>query len=151
QHDRDHEVRAPPVHGADEPAQRDLVVQRLQAVPRLGRGRHVDEREQDTGQELQYEDDECSATEHVPPARGAAGHRMPGRVPDRRGELEPGVEPCADLRELQAHGGLPVESNAMPPGVGSSPAWITSAPPTTFDGYSKSPRSGGPEARAPSR
>jgi len=45
EHDGDHEVRAPAVEPANEPAERDLVIEGLQAVPRFaGRG-HVDERE----------------------------------------------------------------------------------------------------------
>src|SRR5262249_52820293 len=64
---------------------------------------------------------------------------------------QPRVEPFADLREPHAHDDFPLVRNAVGPGVGSSPAWIVSVPSTTFDGYSNRPRSGGPEARAPSR
>ena len=46
EHDGDHEVRSPAVQGANEPAERDLVIQRLQAVPRLAGGRHIDQRQQ---------------------------------------------------------------------------------------------------------
>jgi hypothetical protein len=39
QDDGDHEVGAPSVHGADEPAKRDLMIQGLQAAPGFaGRG-----------------------------------------------------------------------------------------------------------------
>ena len=35
EHDGDHEVRAPAVHGAQKPAERDVVVEELQAASRL--------------------------------------------------------------------------------------------------------------------
>src|SRR5262249_32809956 len=149
--DRDHEVRAPAVHGADEPSEGHVLVEGLQAAPGFPGGRRVDEREEDPGHELLDEDDERGAAEHVPPARGVARHRVLGRFADGGGELQPGVEPLADLRELQAHGGFSPRRAATPPGVGSSPAWMVRTPFSTLAGYSKSPRSGGPEARAPSR
>ena len=42
QNDRDHEVRAPAMERADVPAERDGMIQRLQAVPGLTRRRNVD-------------------------------------------------------------------------------------------------------------
>ena len=39
--DRDHEIRAPAVQGANEPAECDLVIENLQAIPRFSRGGHV--------------------------------------------------------------------------------------------------------------
>src|SRR5262249_25355189 len=137
--------------GADEPSEGHVVVEGLQAAPRFPCGGRVDEREEDPSHELLEEDDERGAAEHVPPARGVLRHRVLGRFPDRRGELQPGGEPLADARKLQAHGSFSPKRAATPPNVGSSPAWIVSTPSSTFAGYSKSPRSGGPEARAPSR
>ena len=56
----DHEIRAPSVQRANEPAQRNVVIQNLQAVPRLARGGHVDEREQNAGDDLQDEDGQAA-------------------------------------------------------------------------------------------
>src|SRR5262249_2094486 len=134
-----------------EPSEGHLVVQRLEAGPRLSGGGDVDESEEDPGHELQRKDGQRGAAEHVPPARAVARHRMLGRVADRRGQLQTGVEPGEEPREIRAHGGLPPASAATPPGVGSAPAWMSSWPFSTREGNSKSPRSGGPEARAPSR
>ena len=56
EHDGDHEVGAPAVHGAQKPAELDVVVEELKAAPRVaGRG-SVDQREQDAGHHLQDED-----------------------------------------------------------------------------------------------
>ena len=65
---RHHEIRAPAMQGANEPAQRDVVIQRLKAVPRLPRRRHVDQRQQNSGDQLQEEDRQRSAAEHIQPA-----------------------------------------------------------------------------------
>ena len=65
QHDGQHEVRTPAVQGADEPAQGDLVIENLQAVPRFSSGRHIDESQQNAGDQLKYEHSECGAAENV--------------------------------------------------------------------------------------
>ena len=51
----DHEVRSPAVQRAQEPAQRNLVIQNVEAVPRLARRRHIDQRQQNAGDDLQKE------------------------------------------------------------------------------------------------
>src|SRR5262249_20673973 len=147
----DHEVRAPSVQGPDEPPEGHLVVEGLEAAPGLAGGGDVDEREQDPGHELKRERDEGGAAEHVPPARGVARHRVLGRFADGRRQLRAGVEPLADPRDPHAHEGFPLARAAVAPGVGSSPAWMLRTPPSTLERYSKRPRSGGPEARPPSR
>ena len=148
--DRDHEVRSPSVQRANEPAERDLMVQRLQAAPRLVGGWHVHHREENAGRELQAEDDQRGAAEDVPPAGRVARHRMFRGVADRRRQLQAVIDPFGN-RGDHAHGGLSRSSAAFGPGVGSSPARIVTTPSSILIGYSKSPRSGGPEAREPSR
>ena len=88
QDDRDHEVRAPAVQGANEPAERDLVIENLQAVPCFSRGRHIEEGEQNAGDQLEHEHRERGAAKDVSPACGLARDRVLHRLPDRRGELQ---------------------------------------------------------------
>ena len=78
QNDGDHEVGTPAMESTDVPAERDGMIQRLQAVPGFAGGRNVDEGEQDAGDDLQDEDDERGAAENVKPAGGFARHRMLG-------------------------------------------------------------------------
>ena len=52
QHHGDHEVRAPAMHRAQEPAQRELMVQHLQTVPGLARRGYIDDGQQDAGNDL---------------------------------------------------------------------------------------------------
>src|SRR5262249_43923508 len=91
--DGDHEVRAPTVEGANEPAGADLLVQGLEPVPRLPGGGDVLEGEQDPGHELEREHGHRRAAEDVEPTRGATRDRVLHRRLDRRAELEPVVEP----------------------------------------------------------
>src|SRR5260370_105963 len=72
QNDRHHEVRTPPVQRADEPAQRDVVIQHLQAVPRFGRGRNVNDRQQNPGDHLQHENHHRRAADNIEPTTGAS-------------------------------------------------------------------------------
>jgi hypothetical protein len=96
QDDGDHEIRAPSVERADVPAERDTVIQRLQAVPCLSGGRHVDQSEQDASDDLQDEDRESSAAKNIEPAGGLARNNMLGGLTDGGGELQALVEPFAD-------------------------------------------------------
>ena len=76
QDDRDHEVRAPAVQRAQEPAERLLVVEALEAAPRLVGRRHVDERQADAGHDLQDEQRPALALPNTyAPARGVARAR----------------------------------------------------------------------------
>src|SRR5438132_75321 len=150
EHDGDHEVRSPAVQRPDEPARRYVLIQGVQAAPRLPRRRDVDQGEEDPGDDLQNEDDERRASEDVEPARRLAWHGM--RKDSLRGvrELDARVEPPADSFD-QAHDGLRTDSCARElPGVGISPASRKRASPSTLYRYSNKPRSGGPEAREPS-
>ncbi len=150
--DRDHEVRPPPVQCADEPAESHVVVEGLQAAPGF-RGRwNIDEGEQNSGDDLQHEDGERGAAEHIKPARGIPWDRMLHGFANRRRQLQAPVEPFPDLGNHAWHGGFfPTRAALGDPGVGSSPASIVIRPFCTLYGYSNNPRSGGPEAREPSR
>ena len=83
EHQRDHEVGAPPVHRAQKPAERLLGVEDARGSVGLVGRRHVDERQADPGHDLQHEERERAAAEDVPPARRAARHavrRRPRRM-----------------------------------------------------------------------
>ena len=75
-HHRHHGVGAPEVHGAQQPAEGRHVVEVEQAVVGLVRRRDVDEGETDAGGDLQDEEGEGRAPEHVPPGRAAARDLM---------------------------------------------------------------------------
>jgi len=92
-----HEIRSPSVHGAQEPAERDAMIEVLQAVPGLGGGRNVDDREHDAGEDLEHEDRERRAAEDVPPACRPGGHLVFRHITDRASDLEPLVEPVPDF------------------------------------------------------
>src|SRR5580698_2543403 len=104
------------------------MIQRLQTVPGFSGGRNVEQREQNSGDDLQPENYECAAAENVEPARRTFRHGMVHRLAQRRGDLQPRVEPRADVVDY-AHR-LPVEPMfaALPPGVGSEPASMKSWP-----------------------
>src|SRR5438445_961269 len=76
ENNRNHEIGAPPVQRADEPAKSDVVIQSLQTVPRLTCRWDIDQREQNSRDELQKEYDKRSAAEYVPPARRIARYWM---------------------------------------------------------------------------
>ena len=78
---------------AQKPAQGDLMVENVQAVPRLGRRGNIDQRQQNAGDDLQQEQREGGAAEDVPPACGVARHLVQGRVLHRPFELQPALEP----------------------------------------------------------
>ena len=135
QDDRDHEIRAPAVQSANEPAERDLVIENLQAVPCFSRGGHIKEREQNAGDKLEHEHRERGAAENVSPACGLARDRVLHGLPDRRGKLQARIEPVAHFLD-QAHGGFPAEMLIRlavgAPVVGISPAWINRFPCSTL-------------------
>ena len=93
------------MHGADEPAKRDLMIQSLQAAPCFaGRG-HINQRQQNSGDNLQKKDGERGAAKDVEPARRVSRHGMFSGLANRRCELQAMVEPFADSLD-QAHGGF---------------------------------------------
>ncbi len=151
--DCDHEIRTPPVQRSNKPAERDLMIEDLQAVPCFsGRG-CIKEGEKNTSDDLQHEHHERGAAEHVSPTCGLARDRVLQRFLNRFAELKPLLEPIAHVFD-QAHGGLLTEMFIRlavgAPVVGMSPAWISKLPCSTFHAYSNRPRSGGPDARVPS-
>src|SRR5271154_1254466 len=149
QDDGDHEVGAPAVHGADEPAQSDLMIQGLQAAPCFAGRRYIDERQENSSDQLQKKYGESGAAKNIEPASRVARHGMLRCFANRRCQLQAMIEPFSDLLD-HAHGGFSVVRLATgSPGVGSCPASIVSTPFSILYGYSKSPRSGGPDAREP--
>jgi hypothetical protein len=105
QHKSDHEIGAPTVEGAYEPAEGLLVIQHLQTGPSLSGGWNVHECETDAGDELQNHHGEAGAAEDVGPARGASGHRMFHRFFDRLAHFEPEIKPLHQVFG-QAHANL---------------------------------------------
>ena len=75
------------------------MIEVLQAVPGLGGGRYVDEREHDAGEDLEDEDRERRAAEDVPPACRPRRHLVFRHVTDRASDLQPLVEPSPDFLE----------------------------------------------------
>src|SRR3974390_481207 len=96
-HQGTHEVGAPAVHAAQKPSQSDTVIEILQAVPGLRCRGHVNNGQQDAGEDLQNKDRERSAPEDIPPAGRLAGNAVPHRLADRWTDLEPRSKPIADL------------------------------------------------------
>ncbi len=132
EHDGDHEVRAPAMYGAQEPSQRDAVIQVLQAVPGFSGGWHVDQRQHDAGEDLDDEDGERSAAEDIEPARRLGRHRMlHGRAHEWR-DLQALLEPVANLLYQPWHPMLPSRRLAVVDNVGSCPASIIKWPPSTL-------------------
>src|SRR5262249_54571162 len=114
--------------------------------------RDVNQRQEDSCYHLHEKNSECGAAEHVPPAGGVSGYTMLDCLAYRCSELQTAVEPFSNFANHDAHGGLSsVKTATADPGVGSSPALILIRPSFTSYGYSNSPRSGGPDAREPSR
>ena len=109
------------------------MVQGLQTAPRLTRRGHVDQGQQDSGDELEKKDGERRAAKYVEPARRVARHRMLRRFTNRSGELQATVEPLANLGNQPAHGGFfPKREAVGDPGVGNSPAWMVTSPSCTL-------------------
>jgi hypothetical protein len=149
--DGHHEIRAPPVHGADKPAQSYIVVQRLQTAPSLARRRNINQGQQDSRDELEKEDGECSAAEDIEPTGRVSRHGMLRRFTNGSGQLQALVKPLPDLSDqthvflfpstacasVEADSLLSMETNSFrgphggvfpkreavgDPGVGNSPA-----------------------------
>ena len=76
QDDRHHEVGSPSMHGANEPAQCDVVIESLQTAPGLSGEGDVDQGEQNSRHKLEEKDGERRATEHVEPTRRIPRHGM---------------------------------------------------------------------------
>src|SRR5260370_24648883 len=105
----EHEVRAPPMEGSNEPASRDLVIQRLQAAPSLTRGGYINDGQKNAGAELEQEHRQGAASEDIKPAGGPSRYGMRHGFLDWPGELQTLLEPVADSLN-HAHDELPHEA-----------------------------------------
>ncbi len=84
------------MHGPQKPAQGNVVVEKLQAVPGLaGRG-DVDQREQNAGDDLQAKQHGRGAAENIPPACAAGGYGMLRGFDDGLGQSEAALQPVVD-------------------------------------------------------
>src|SRR5277367_134963 len=135
------------MHCADEPAKGNQMIQGLQAAPCFTRRGNINKRQQNSGRQLYDENSECSATEDIEPTRRLSRHRMFNSLANGCRELQTVVKPFANLLD-HAHGSFSADRLATgSPGVGNCPALIVSTPFSILYAYSKSPRSGGPDAR----
>ena len=85
-----------PWTAAQKPSQGDIVIQILQTVPGFGRRGHINQRQQNAGENLQDEDGKRGAAEDIPPARGFARDRMRNGFANRAADLQALLEPVAD-------------------------------------------------------
>src|SRR5258708_13485083 len=97
QDNRDHEIRAPAVQGSNEPTKRDAVIESLKAVPRLSGRRHIDQRKQYAGYNLQHKTREPGTAENIKPAHGRSPKLMLGSFPNPPALLHPDTAPAAHL------------------------------------------------------
>jgi hypothetical protein len=104
------------------------VIENLETVPSLSRGRHVNQGKKNAGDDLKKKNGERGAAEDVKPTRGITGDRVPCRFANGGAKLEPLVEPGADSSD-QAHGCLTPFPFALGlPVVGISPPLMKSFP-----------------------
>jgi hypothetical protein len=97
ENDGDHEIGCPTMEGSNEPAQRDLVIQCLEAAVCLAGARYVDEGQKNAGDDLQTERGESRAAEHIKPAGRLAWNRMLHRFANDFSDLQAMVEPRANF------------------------------------------------------
>jgi hypothetical protein len=99
EHDH-HRLRAVVMEAADQPPERDLVLQVVDARPRVLHGRRVGRHHQQAGDHLHHEDHRERATEDVRPARPAP-HLFVERVAQERAVPRPIVEERQRLLDHQ--------------------------------------------------
>ena len=88
-----HAVRSPIMHGAEEPPEFLLIVQKLKTSVRFIGGRYINQGQQDPSQDLDREAKEGHTPENVKPAGAASWDRVAaGRLP-YFDEVEPLLEP----------------------------------------------------------
>ena len=85
-----------------EPTERYIVIQMLQAVPCFARRRHIHDRQHDSRDHLEKKYGQRRTAKDVPPARRFPRNRMLRDFSNRRGNLQPPVEPFSDLLD-QTH------------------------------------------------
>src|ERR1700688_1660548 len=115
----------------NKPAQRDAMIQGLEAAPRLACRRHINQREQYASDNLDHEARERSAPENIEPAGGFTRNGMLGRLSNRRGQLQAQIEPLTEFLD-QAHVVPPRVVLAARPGFGISQALMRSFPSSTL-------------------
>src|SRR5579863_1986709 len=132
QDDRHHEIRAPTVQSSNEPTQRNTVIENLQAVPGLSGGRHINESQENPGDNLKHEAGQRSAAENVKPTCSLARHAMLCGFANLRAKLKPLIKPPPDFPD-HAHVFLAPALLAVElPVVGISPALMNSFPSATL-------------------
>jgi hypothetical protein len=97
EYDGDHEVRSPSMHRAQEPAERELVVQLVEARPRFASRWDVHQRQQDTRHELQHQQRHGSTAKDVPPTCCISRHGMEGGILDWTLKLDSALEPIVGV------------------------------------------------------
>src|ERR1700686_4392653 len=107
----------------NKPAQRDAMIQGLEAAPRLACRRHINQREQYASDNLDHEARERGAAENIEPAGSFTRNRVFGRVANQRAHLQPQIQPLPKFAD-QAHVASPRAVLAARPGVGIAPALI---------------------------
>ena len=98
EHDGDHEVRSPSVHGAQKPAQPQVVVDELQAGVGIARAGRIDQGQQNAGHHLQDQQHHGRAAKDVPPTGGRRRRRMPGHLCHRLQQAGAFLEPLEDAQ-----------------------------------------------------
>ena len=83
--------------GAQKPAERDPMIQHLEGVPGLGAGRHVNQGEQNAGDDLDEKEDQRCAAKHVPPTRRLTRNRMLHYFAQRLDEIQAFIEPFPEI------------------------------------------------------
>ena len=85
------------MHRPQKPSQCQVVIEKLQAIPGLAGGRYVDQRQQNTGYDLQAEQHHGGAAENIPPACATRRDRMLRRLHNRLCEPQPALQPTVDF------------------------------------------------------
>src|SRR6267378_2375171 len=103
------------------------MIEGLEAIPCFSRRRHINQRKQYAGNNLEHETSKRGAAENIEPARSLARNRMRGGLANWCAKLQPQIEPLADYLD-QAHGVSARVGFPARPGVGISPALMRSFP-----------------------
>src|ERR1700680_2435727 len=112
------------MHGAQKPSQLHVVVEKLEAAPRVAGRSLIDQGEKNPGHHLQHEKHRRRAAEDVPPTRGILRNLMLNGFGDGLHQPEPFLEPVVNL-----DASLPQPWHDPPPGSGPPNAASRSAEP----------------------
>src|SRR5262249_55673727 len=148
-HDGHHEIGAPVMQRAQEPAQGLLIVQVLQTGIRLVGRRDVDEGQTDAGHDLNEKTEERPAAEDIKPTAGAGRYRVAGGRGEQLADMDSLIDPQGNVTK---HARFPflAEPQRGSDNVGSWPPRTHSCPCSILYSYSYNPRGGGPDACEPS-